>query len=245
MEDWRKLHTSIENWEWYDDPIVKSVFLHFVIKANKEDTTWHGVPIKRGELVTGRIMLAKILGISVQQARRAIQCLKSTNEITSKTTNKFTIISICNYQKYQPKTTSKTTSTSTNKQPTNNQQTTTVLDIKSIEKKKEEYMCDSDFDSFWNDYPRHANKQKAKEKFMKLKKEQLPLMLEAIRKQKCSADWKRDDGKYIPHPSTWINNARWEDEVLPEKLTPQQERERIGDGAFMEKYGSSALAKII
>ena len=27
-------------------------------------------------------------------------------------------------------------------------------------------------------------------------------------------DWKKQNGKYIPYPSTWLNQKRWEDEVI-------------------------------
>ena len=38
-------------------------------------------------------------------------------------------------------------------------------------------------------------------------------MLEAIAKQKKSDMWKRDKGQYIPNPSTWLNQKRWEDDL--------------------------------
>ena len=33
-----------------------------------------------------------------------------------------------------------------------------------------------------------------------------------------SDEWTKDDGKYIPHPSTWLNQRRWEDEVVGKKV---------------------------
>ena len=38
-------------------------------------------------------------------------------------------------------------------------------------------------------------------------------MLKAIEKQKGSEQWTKDNGQYIPHPSTWLNQSRWEDEL--------------------------------
>jgi hypothetical protein len=73
--------------------------------------------------------------------RRAILSLKSTNEITIKTTNKFSIITIVKWEEYQSqdeKTTNKTTIKTTNKQPTNNQQTTTEQEHKNIITKEDE-----------------------------------------------------------------------------------------------------------
>ena len=38
-------------------------------------------------------------------------------------------------------------------------------------------------------------------------------MVKAIEVQKKSEQWQRDNGQYIPHPSTWLNQRRWEDEM--------------------------------
>lgn len=70
---------------------------------------------------------------------------------------------------------------------------------------------DSSFDKFWNAYPRKTNKGFARKVFNKLKpsEELLNKMLAALEQHK--AGW--TDPKYIPHPSTWLNGERWEDEV--------------------------------
>ena len=39
-------------------------------------------------------------------------------------------------------------------------------------------------------------------------------MLAAIERQKQTAQWKENGGQYIPHPATWLNGRRWEDEVV-------------------------------
>ena len=41
----------------------------------------------------------------------------------------------------------------------------------------------------------------------------LEVLLTAIEKQKESAQWSKDNGQFIPHPTTWLNGRRWEDEV--------------------------------
>ena len=42
-------------------------------------------------------------------------------------------------------------------------------------------------------------------------------LLDAIEAQKCSAQWSKDNGQYIPHAATWLNWKRWEDKLTPEK----------------------------
>lgn len=124
MEGWVSFHRKIEEWEWYTDPNVFRLFFHLVLKANHKDGKWKGKEIKRGQLITGRKILAKQLNMGEQQVRTAINKLKSTNEITIKPTNKFTLVTIVNYDLYQCND-AELTNKITNEQPTTNQQLTT------------------------------------------------------------------------------------------------------------------------
>lgn len=80
-------------------------------------------------------------------------------------------------------------------------------------KRSDEY--DSLFDRFWKSYPRKVAKENARKAFAKLKPndELLNAMLSAIEKQKKSEQWTKDGGQFIPHPATWLNQHRWEDEM--------------------------------
>ena len=71
------------------------------------------------------------------------------------------------------------------------------------------------FEKFWQAYPKKVGKGYAQECFKKIKpsRKLLDTMLEAIAKQKKSDMWKRDKGQYIPNPSTWLNQKRWEDDL--------------------------------
>jgi len=69
--------------------------------ANWTDSEWQGMTIKRGQLVTGRKALAAQTGLSERQIRTALDHLKSTNELTIKSTNKFSLITLVNYGKFQ------------------------------------------------------------------------------------------------------------------------------------------------
>ena len=121
---WVKLHRSILNWEWWDEPMTAHLFIHCLLKANPTDMKWHGETIKRGSFVTSRATLVKETGMSDQQIRTAIDHLISTNEITKKVTNKQTYITITNYNNYQEVKPTQQPSNQPNNQPTNNQQIT-------------------------------------------------------------------------------------------------------------------------
>ena len=67
-----------------------------------------------------------------------------------------------------------------------------------------------EFELFWKSYPRHEAKSSAMKAFKKVKVD-INILLQAIAQQKNSKQWKDN---IIPHASTWLNQSRWEDEVL-------------------------------
>lgn len=95
------LHRSLINWEWYDDKNVKLLFIHLLLTVNWEDKVWHGEKISRGSRITSYGVLAKETRLSVQEVRTALKKLKSTGELTIKTTSKYTLINVVNYNKFQ------------------------------------------------------------------------------------------------------------------------------------------------
>ena len=76
---------------------------------------------------------------------------------------------------------------------------------------------ESIFESFWKVYPRKVGKEKCRNWFKSHKpnEELVQKMIEAVEEQKKSKQW--SDPQYIPHPYTWLNQGRWEDELTPSK----------------------------
>jgi hypothetical protein len=70
------------------------------------------------------------------------------------------------------------------------------------------------FGSFWSVYPRKVAKGAARKAWDRLKPPAalVDRMLAAIARQLKSDQWQRDGGQFIPHPATWLNQSRWEDE---------------------------------
>lgn len=98
---WIKLHRKILDWEWFTSPSTLQLFIYLLLRANKEDKKWRGILIKRGQLVTSVATISEETKLSTQQVRTSLNRLKSTNEITSKTTNRFTLVTVCKYESYQ------------------------------------------------------------------------------------------------------------------------------------------------
>ena len=69
------------------------------------------------------------------------------------------------------------------------------------------------FNIFWKLYPNKKAKQTALKAWKKIKpgKELFDRIIEAVERQKTSEDWTKENGKYIPHPATWLNGGRWDD----------------------------------
>lgn len=123
---WVKLYEKLSEWGWYKTPHMVHLFLHLVLRANYKTSVWRKETIMRGQLLTGLKQLSSETGISAQSLRTCLARLKSTGEITSKSTNKFSIITICNYEHYQEKKPGPNTEINKqiNKELTSNQQTT-------------------------------------------------------------------------------------------------------------------------
>ena len=99
---WIKMHRKLLDWEWYNDVPVRLTFMHLLLTANWEYTEYKKYPIQRGQCITGTSETPKKIGISKQQFRTAISKLKSTGEITTYSTNKFTVVTLVKYDDYQP-----------------------------------------------------------------------------------------------------------------------------------------------
>lgn len=116
-------------WEWFSDSVVVHVFLFCLLMANNRERSWQGHIVKRGEFITSVEKISRTLNLSIQQTRTALRKLKSTNEITIETTNKFTRITICNFGSYQSnkdgdqQTNQQAEQQTNNKRITNKQQT--------------------------------------------------------------------------------------------------------------------------
>jgi len=82
-----------------------------------------------------------------------------------------------------------------------------------------------EFEQFWNLYPRKVGKKAAKRSWDAAKdKPSLSVMLAAVSISSSSSDWIKDHGKYIPHPATWLNHGRWDDEPTS---APAPRKERL------------------
>ena len=91
--------------------------------------------------------------------------------------------------------------------------------------KRKEKAIEKAFDFFWKLYPRKVNRKKAKERFFSIlndcknledTKKLTAKMLQAIKEHDKTEQW--SNSTLIPHPTTWLNGRRWEDELNPDEF---------------------------
>lgn len=117
----------------------------------------------------------------------------------------------------------------------NEGQTRTTKDNLGEEEKEEEEKEEkifngksAEFLAFWKAYPNKKNKQTAIIRWdrMNVTPALYKKIMEGLERAKNSREWAEKDGKYIPHPASWLNAGGWENEYRtlqptePEKPKP-------------------------
>lgn len=101
-----------------------------LLKANWKDGNFKGTTVPRGSFVSSIGKLSGETWLTEREIRTAISHLKKTGEVTSKTTNKFTVFTVVKYDLYQ------TNDRQNDRQETGNRQPNDILTT-TIEEKKE------------------------------------------------------------------------------------------------------------
>lgn len=195
-DGWVKLFRKTRQWEWYKVENMFHLFCHLLMGANQIDGLFRGNPVKRGQLITGFNSLSADTGITIRALRTCLERLKKSGEISIKTTNKFSIITICKYEEYNGK--SKKSDTPNDKQsdtqsvtpPTG--QTTTNKNTITYSNSKEEKE-EGDADASYS--PPRRKKFTDEEKAAQVKAKEDAL---AVRKKKFLEDLKNYAHLYSP-----------------------------------------------
>jgi len=207
-----KLHRKI-----LDNPLVMKSSDHFALwmylllnAAHKKYDTLIGserVTLNPGQLVTGRKKIAKDLKINESKIQRILKLFEIEQQIEQRTNSVSRVISIVNWCDYQQ-------SEHQIEQRVNNERTlyNNTKNIKNI------YI--DQFNEFWNVYNKKVSKPKAITAYNRaLKKVDHKTIMDALKKQKKL--WVGKDKAYIKHPTTWLNQECWEDEI--EHIQPAKE----------------------
>lgn len=225
-----KIYRKITESVVFQDDLLFRLWVFCLLKASHKKTSFmmNGVSlpieIEAGQFVTGRESLwsefyfrkkQKANGVSQITLWRKLKILEKLQNLNIKTTNKYSIITITNWNEYQ-----------CNEQQMNNNRTTdeqqliTYNNDKEQTKKKHTISKNSEnilFNLFWAAYPRKVSKADAVKAWNKINPDETlaNLIVLKVDENKNSNNWLKDDGQFIPYPATWLNKRRWEDEVIP------------------------------
>jgi len=220
-------------------PYVREIWDWLLKEANHSDQISNGTKIERGQVIrtfkdiqNGLLWMVgwRKMTYKKWQCENAMKLLKKADMITTTKTTRGMSIIIKKYKEYQNPsnyesnsdsrmraTDPKQTTDTINKNVKNdNNDKKTDNDIVSNHKDKKtskDNIITEDFNVFWKEYPKKVGKDKALESWIK-RKPPLDKCLETLRWQKTSAQWIEKNGRFIPMPTTWLNQGRWNDEPL-------------------------------
>ena len=102
-----------------------------------------------------------------------------------------------------------------------------------------------DFDSFWRFYPRKAGKEAARKAWAKLRPDQhiMQMIADNVKERVEKGEWRKDNQSFILHASTYLNQKRWEDEVLDQQTQKRTNPESIKSVSVMDKLVDRSWAE--
>ena len=233
---WICLHRKMIDWEWFSKPEMVQLFIFLLLRASVKEAKWQGLVIKRGQLVTSVASISTATKLTAQKIRTCLQRLEDSGQIERKTTNRFTVITICNYESYQGKQDDEQQTNNkqiTNKQQTNNKQITTYKQYNNNNNITIDSNIDpaeQEFEKFWDIYDKKVgNKQKLLQKWRKLKEDERRIIFETLPKYVAATPEK----KYRLNPETYLNNKSWNNEIITDngRSNSQQDRKHFETSA--------------
>jgi hypothetical protein len=226
---WIKIHRKFIEWQWFGNSECVHLFIYVLLKANHADKMWQGHEVKRGQLITSIANLSANTGISQRSIRTLLKKFQNTGEIEVKTTNKFTLITLCKYECYQvvEEENDKQNGTQpTNKRQTTDKQLTTNKNYKNDKNEKNEE--NTSFLRFWNLYDKKIDRQACERKWNKIDSELHELIFAHVSDYVASTP----QIQYRKNPETYLNNRSWENEIVMEAKPAEKKYKVQTEWAF-------------
>ena len=211
LHGWLKLHRSLlSNWV-ASEPESLAVWIRLLAEANHKPSKkrFNGslIDVDRGQTIFGLNAFSDKSGITKAKLRRILTELESDGMISRQITNKYSLITITCFDKYQGDDTQDALKTQSK-----HKQSASKSQHRKNDKNGEEGEEDikpSRFDEFWDLYGKKSDRSKCEAKFNKLDKKQVELIFERLPSYIQSTP----DVKYRKNPLTWLNGECWNDEI--------------------------------
>lgn len=92
---------AIEEWRWRDNSVALGLWLHILLSANWKSGWFSGHQIPRGSFATSMRRMSEDTGLSEKTIRKWLKRFEEDAQIELRGMNRFTIIKVINYAKYQ------------------------------------------------------------------------------------------------------------------------------------------------
>ena len=235
MDGWLKLHRSIIDSAVFKDLEVLKIWIWLLCNASFDthDTLFFGkvITVHPGQIVTGRKKIAQSTDLNESKVYRALMLLKSLGNIEIKPNNKFSVITIVKWAKYQGDLEIVNSKTTAKQQQDNNtattgqQQDNTTKEIKKLKKERNNNICPF-FENVWSIYPtKQGNSAVSKKAMKELADAGEEVITAAVEKYRKKIERENTDIKYVIHGSTFFN-GRWTEFVEDEKDEEPQNPKR-------------------
>ena len=208
-------------------PCVREMWDWLISEANHEPRKCNGLIIQRGQcLRTFRDIQEGLhwmvgwrkMTYSKHNCEDTMILLRRWSMVATEKTTRGMLITILNYDKYQnPK------NYESNKE--GNMEGRDAVQEGDTINKNDNNNNNKTFDQFWSAYPRKVGKKAAMTRFGKIDPALHEALMTSLEVQKKSQQWQ--DERFIPHPTTWLNGERWNDEIVVKEETTQQVAERL------------------
>lgn len=129
-----KLHRKMLEWEWYKHGATMRIFLHLLLIANWEESSWRGIKIHPGDVIRSDKNLAAELGLTIRQVKYSISVLRMSGELSSRMEHGTRIITVKNWGQYQNNVRAVSSKTSSDLSSDLSLERTTVKEVKEVKK---------------------------------------------------------------------------------------------------------------
>jgi len=204
-------------YDWSDElkELDADIFKRFVLALSEYHQTKNKAIIERFKGVE-RVCLANMINQFDRLELKRIAGRKGGKKTVE---NKSGVFSVLEAGLKQASSTNTNTNTNTDTNTDTNTNNPPLISPQGEKKRLEKQ-----FNEFWKSYPKKQGKKTAQRAYLKLKPspELHKDILEALEKHIMSQQWQEESGKFIPLPTTWLNQERWNDELSPGKLVPNK-----------------------
>ncbi|MEW6711451.1 MAG: hypothetical protein AB1403_16625 [Candidatus Riflebacteria bacterium] len=219
---WRKI---LENPAIMKDPDHLAVWMFLLLNATHKEIrkSFDGriIALKPGQLITGRNKISSKSGVHRSKVERILKTFENEQQIEQQTCFRGRLITVVSWNKYQQNEQQNERQVSS-KRAASEQQVSTNNNVNNENNKhppspqsKKSKSFNEEFEKFWDAYPKQKGKGKAWAAFSEARKKKsfphIQSLLDAIERQKNEEAWKKENGRFIPEPASWIQDERWMD----------------------------------